>query len=163
MTHTPTPSKNMIFHSQLSLGSELPDLIITRQNNLVKLVYDSSTHLYRNSVYTNFANDYGNYSGYHVKTLTLNNWFFVAIYNTQSCNKQANIIIKFTNTLQEITKKELKSGFSSFATDSTNLFISTEGKLVSLNQDFQRLIQTTIDSEIYLHLNNGKRLIKKLI
>jgi hypothetical protein len=37
----------MIFHSQLSLGSELPDLIITRQI-IGQLVYDSSTHLYRN-------------------------------------------------------------------------------------------------------------------
>ena len=63
----------MIIHSQLSIEIELPDLIITRQNNLVKLVYDSSTHLYRNSVHANFANKYGKYSGSQVKTLVLNN------------------------------------------------------------------------------------------
>lgn len=138
------------------LSYSLPNLIIESGSQLIKFKYNTQTHKYESQTTVDLE---GTSPPTSWKLLTLSDSIIVARniesrHNQQKRDKSPSKLIKLSRSLEQL-KVYKCADVAAMATDGNYIFVCTEGKLVALNQDLEKLNE--VDLEIQYQVLREKK------
>jgi len=144
------------FFTEISLSQErtssssLPDILLESGTQLVKLAYHTQTQKYQYQTTVDLEKT--SYPPSSCELLALSDSIIVgknieSRHNQEETEQFLSKVIKLSPSLEQLNVYEC-ADVAAMATDGKHIFVSTEGKLVALNQDLETL------DEVDLKLNS---------